>query len=696
MKKITLFLSILTLAFSVSASSYVDETFNYTAGVLSPNWTAAGTKGTWINDFTVDATPLSYSNSGGIPFLSGVGKSLTCDYQTPYGSTNYYNYKAFNATAVTTGVVYASFLYSPNGSLNSQSNAPLLYLTGTSSTSGVSVYVGKALAPNDAVNFRFGTTRGSSSSADIKWSTTEFTMETFKSGVFFIVLKYDITNQKSYLFVNPVVGTTEEPAADASDATSASPKTSIQMLEVKTNGSTKTVYKISGIRVCSTWAEAVALQSTASPLPAPVVGSASSVTSSGFTANWSPVVNAVGYDVKVYLGANLVSTTNAGGQATNSLAVSGLMSGLTYTYKVIAKGDVTNFADSDPSAASASFTTSDPFASNALNTDFADVSWGEAVTTQPTAGAYPSSSVNGFDLSSAVLYTGTVKGIRGETHTNRIAIDKSTYAGKVTFPTVNSVAQIEIHATAGTAGNGFILKEFNVTTNTWSAIGDTYVYDANSKAAGTDSVYIIPVSRSVPTKFRIENPSNGGIYLLQVITRTTNPALLPKPLAGAATAISATGFTANWTAVPHATGYKVYVYQGTTAIDGSPFTVNDQAVENLAITSLVPETAYSYKVQATGDNSVAYSDSFLSFSSSVTTSTSTGLDNNSEKQILISDGKSITAGAAGTFEIYNLQGAKIYTETNQLKSTPDVPAGMYIVRFTFGSGQQIIQKINLK
>ena len=632
MKKITLLLSMLVFAFMGNATNYLDETFNYTVGTLKPNWTAAGTIGTWSSDFMIDATALTYSNTGGTPFLSGTGKSMTCDYQSPYGSTNYYLYKPFNGSAVSTGTVYASFLYSPNGALNSQSNAPLLYLTGTSSTSGVSVYVGKALAPNDVINFRFGTTRGSSTSGDIKWSTTEYSMDTYKSSVFFIVLKYDLVAQTSYLFVNPVVGTLTEPTADASDATSASPKSSIQMLEVKTNGNTKTVYKISGIRVATTWAEAVAPKSTASPLATPTVGTASSITATGFTANWTAVTNAVGYDVKVFLGTNLISTTNVSGQTSSSLAITGLMSGLTYTYKIIAKGDVTNNSDSELSTASTSFTTLDPYASNALNTDFGDVSWGEAVTTQPTSGTYPSSSINGFDLSAAVLYTGIIKGIRGETHTNRIAIDKSTYGGKVIIPTVNSLAQIEIHATAGTAGNGFQLKEFDATTNTWNAIGGTYIYDANSKAAGTDSIYIIPISRSTPTKFRIENPTNGGIYLLQVIIRTTNPTLLAKPIVSDASGILANGFTANWTAVPNATGYQVYVYQAGTLISGAPFSVSGQSSVSLAIVDLLAETAYSYKVQAIGDNYATYADSFLSFASSVTTSTATEL-NNSDKRM---------------------------------------------------------------
>ncbi|HRZ97308.1 MAG TPA: hypothetical protein P5084_07100 [Paludibacter sp.] len=699
MRKITLLFALIAITLMGNATIYFDETFNYTDGTLKTNWTAGGTIGTWSSDFMVSGTPLSYSNTGGIPFLSGLGKGMTCDYQTPYGATNYYNYKSFNSTPVTTGTIYASFLYSPNGTLNTQSNAPILLLTGTASTTGVSVYVGKALAPNDATKFRFGTTRGSSTSGDIKWGSTEFVNETYKTSVFFIVLKYDLSTQTSYIFIDPVVGSAVEAPVEASDATStSSTKSSLQVIEVKTNGSTKTVYKLGGVRVSTTWAEAVAPQSTAAPLSTPAVGTASLVTATGFTANWTAVANAVGYDVKVYLGANLISTTNVSGQATESLAITGLMSGIGYTYKVIAKGDITNFSDSELSAASTSFTTLDPYASNALNTDFGDVSWGEAVLVQPATGTYPSSNVNGFNLNAAVLYTtnGVVKGIKGESHTNRIALDKLAAGGMVTFPTVNSVEQIEIHATAGTAGNGFQLKEFNASTNTWNAIGGTYVYDANSKASGLDSIYIIPISRTVPTKFRIENPTNGGIYLLQVITRTTNPSLLSKPIVGGASGISSTGFSANWNKVTNATGYKVFVYDGTTLIDGAPYSVIGENVETLSIIGLTPETAYTFKVQAIGNGDFSLSDSFLSFAGIATTSTATGIAFSDQKIKLIVTGKTVTAPETGNFEVYNLHGAKVLQAYHVNTIKTNLPNGLFIVNFTNENGKQFIQKIAIK
>ena len=91
-------------------------------------------------------------------------------------------------------------------------------------------------------------------------------------------------------------------------------------------------------------------------LSAPVVGTASNIGSSGFTANWTPVGNCISYTVKVYWGMTFVDSTNVSGQSSSNVAVSKLIPNTTFTYKVLARGDGVNFTDSPLSASSASFT----------------------------------------------------------------------------------------------------------------------------------------------------------------------------------------------------------------------------------------------------------------------------------------------------------------------------------------------------
>lgn len=688
MKKITLFfIWCFGVLFSANASIIIDETFNYTETNLEnvSAWTTTGTltTGTGRN---IESGGLVYSNGGGTYIYSGTGNKINQDYSA---GSNYISYRSFST--VSSGVIYLSYLYQANGD-QGQTASEVLGLSNSSTNSAVKIWAGKQ-SDGTKNPFRIGLTRSSTTSADIVWSSDTYST----SNVYLIVIKYDFATTTASVFIDPVLGTATEPSsATITAASDGTARTSLAYLMFKHNGSSIAKFYVSGVRVSTSWAEAVAVQSTAPQLSTPTVGAATDITSDGFTANWSTVSNATGYDVKVYLEGNLVGTTNFSDQTTSSGVITGLMSGMSYTYTVIAKGDVTNYNDSDPSDESSSITTLDPYASNAIVTDLSDASWGTPEESLPTTGSYPSSIINGFDLSSAVLYTGSTRCIKGITHTNRIAIDKLAYGGMVTLPTVNSVEQIEIHATAGTAGNGFILEEFIPSTNTWSAIGGTNVYEAASKDAGTDSVYIFSVSRTTPTKFRVRNPSNGAVFLLQVITRTTDPTLLDIPTINDATEISSTGFKANWTAVSNSSGYKVYVYEGSSLITGAPFSASGQATESLIISSLSAETLYTYRVQAIGDGDIYYSDSFLSDTKSAATSVSTATSAVLGEPILQIDGKTLIASEVGNFLIYNIQGQKIVDTKSTKSINLDIQRGLYVISFIGNSGQKAVQKISIK
>lgn len=680
MKKITLFLILCLLYSYTQATVIVDEIFDYASASLAsePTWTTSGTLTTGTGRNIV--TPaLSYSNLGGTYILSELGKAINSDLTS---TSNYVNIKALPST-LNSGVVYMSYLFKA-GVVQSQTAVEIFgFSSGTGA--GPRIWVGKTA---NSGYWKFGISRSSTANADVSWNSVEFNDV---NEVVLLVMKYDFSTLTASFYINPTLDDVE-PETPAASNNNGTGRTSLNNLWFRAQGSSMFRYIISGARVSTTWAEAVAVKSTADPLPAPVIGSASSITADGFSANWTSVANAIGYDVKVYMGTNLISTSNASGQETESLAISGLMSGITYTYRVIAKGDVDNFSDSDPSAASDEITTLDPYATNTIHTDFGDETWGE-IATSLTSGSYGSHSVNGFDLVSASLFTGTTRGIKGETHTNRIAIDKLSTGGSVYFPTVNSVEQIEIHAVAGTAGNGFQLKEFIPSTNSWAAIGGTYVYNQASKDSGLDSIYIISISRAEPSKFRIDNPTNGTVYITQIITRTTNPVLLEAPVVGVATAVNSTHFTTNWTAVANATGYVVRVYQGTSNV--KTIEVPGQAVESVQVSGLTAETEYTYKVQAIGDNYVDYADSFLSaVSAPVTTGITSGLESLSALKLTVS-GKTIMASESGMFEVYNMQGAKLHQVKNTVMTVTNLPAGLYILQFTGVDGKQTTKKISI-
>lgn len=505
-----------------------------------------------------------------------------------------------------------------------------------------------------------------------------------------VVLKYDLDTQTSSIFINPEVGTSIEPAvADASDAVSTSSiRNAVQTIQFKVNGSSKEVYVAGGIRVSSTWAEAVAVKSTAPAISAPVVGQASDVGAETFVANWSPVVDAVGYSVKVYRGEESVGTYHVNGQSTSELFVKGLLTNTTYTYTVIAKGDGATYSDSDESAASVEFTTLEGL--DAIHTDFSDGTWGVLYDSgnQPAAGAFPSSFVNGFDLSNTFLYDISRTDSRGELHQNGLRMDRQSNGGMVVLPTVKSLEQIEIHAIPGGAPRSINLKE--LVDGVWTTIG---TYEMTSSTEYKE--FIIPLSRTEPTKLRIENAGTGQVALYQIITRTTNPVLLAAPAVSDATDITSTGFAANWAVVDNATGYRVRVYQGTGLVE--TVDVPGQAVNSVNITDLEPELEYTYKVLALGDGFVNYADSYLSDASlPFVTSPATSIEDANANSYLYAVNRTIYSSERGVVEIYNLQGQKVLQALIDSRLEVDMPAGIYIVTLLTEGGKVNTFKMAVK
>jgi hypothetical protein len=348
MKKIfTLLMFLCISAMTVNAQIILDETFDYPDGNLTSvsTWLTAGTLTTGTGRFIVNS-PLVYSNSGGNYSLSALGKAVN---SSVTASSDYLAYRTITATPYTTGVYYLSFLFQA-GISQSQANSEIMSFT-EGSSSGAKVLVGKGVVSTS--NYRFATSRGSSTSTDYKWGTTEFSDI---NQVILVVVKWDFSTQTSSLFINPTIGSGSEPTPEIIDNISSTIRTTLNGIRFRCTGSSAARFNVGGVRVSTTWAAAVAVPATI--LDMPVVGSASNINSSGFTANWTAVANASGYDVLVYQGANLISTTYAPGQGTQSVAVTGLSSNNSYTYNVVAKGDGVIYRTSFPSSSSSSFTTS--------------------------------------------------------------------------------------------------------------------------------------------------------------------------------------------------------------------------------------------------------------------------------------------------------------------------------------------------
>lgn len=351
MKKITLLLIFSSLSFLSSATIHFDETFNFADGTLK---TASGWAelGTTSGSHTIGGTGYTYSNTGGWYALSGAGKVLTSVYANDANTLNYRLYKAFPAVNTT---IYLSFLYKA-GVAQGQTNSDVIgFLNGTNNGPRIWAGKGKVTASNQQVTF--GVSHGGTAAANFVWEAAEHSI----NDIVLIVLKHDFSTNTTSLFINPTIDGTEPVTPSAVNTTTdATNRANVDGLSFRNNGSNACNFTVSGIRVSSSWSEAVASTAYTPPvstaLPAPIVGSASNVAAKSFTANWTAVSNATGYTVMVYNESTFVDSAVVAGQSTTSASITNMIPELTYTYKVKAKGDGTNFTNSVESASSQAFT----------------------------------------------------------------------------------------------------------------------------------------------------------------------------------------------------------------------------------------------------------------------------------------------------------------------------------------------------
>lgn len=262
MKKHLLFVAALAAGMALNAEVKLTETFDYTVGDAIgtvEGWTTTGdiTEG---EGRIVDATILTYSNTGGEYIHSGEGKSLKHNYASnKKDGKNGQQYISSRTFTKVVSTVYLSYMYKPDGK-QSQSNGELLGLSSGETSPSARPWTGKlASGTTDGTVYRFGLTRQAGTSDEIVWGTTSYSIDE----TVLLVLKYEIneTDTIASLFINPTIGTTEEPTADLVAATDGAGRKSINSIMFRNQGASKSNYYASGVRVSTTWAEAVAKKS---------------------------------------------------------------------------------------------------------------------------------------------------------------------------------------------------------------------------------------------------------------------------------------------------------------------------------------------------------------------------------------------------------------------------------------------------
>jgi titin len=352
---------------------------------------------------------------------------------------------------------------------------------------------------------------------------------------------------------------------------------------------------------------------------APTLSAATLITQSGFTANWAAVTGAVGYRLDVSTSSIFASTVTGYADlnvlSVTSYAVAGLTAGTTYYYRVRsynAGGSSANPATPisvttvppDPVAVAATAVTQTGFKatwnqSTGATGYYLDIATDAAFSTYVTGfqnksltpGTTTSATVTG--LVPDALYYYRVRSFNASgTSNNSNVITQSTLATPVaTAATLVGQTGFTANWSAATGATSYKLDVS--TSNTFA----TYVTGYNNKDVGNVTTYpITGLTAGITYYYRVRAFSTVASANSNVITQAT----LGIPVASAASAITQTGFTANWGAATSATGYYLDIATNsafTTFVTG--FNGFDAgSVTSYTATGLASSTTYYYRVRS--------------------------------------------------------------------------------------------------
>lgn len=260
MKKIFFFFNILAFILllnnSRGQSLLLEENFDYTVGQLTDvNSGDNVSGGNWIN-YNGTASPLTVSQ-GSLTYSgyasSGIGNKVEVWYGTAEDA-----YRPFTTQTIGS-TIYAAFIMKVSQTTGLAANSnnvgdyTISFTPSTNSTTLVGrVSIKKGSVPN---TFNLGI-RATSSNSSANWISTDFPIDTS----LLVVLKYELidgdTNDVASLWVNPPIGTAEPAANVTQTSVLANEPNNIGRITLR-QGTYSFPGQIDGIRVASTWEEAV-------------------------------------------------------------------------------------------------------------------------------------------------------------------------------------------------------------------------------------------------------------------------------------------------------------------------------------------------------------------------------------------------------------------------------------------------------
>ena len=295
---------------AAGAAPLLEENFSFTGDLTANGWTQSGAGTPTI----ATASPgLIYSGYAGSDLGNAAGFAAVAGQDVS---------KSF--TSVNSGSVYLAFL-----------------LNGTSVGSGAYfVELGQAQAGMNC-NFHArsatgGFNVGISKAGSATWGSAVYSLNT----TYLVVMKYTFvsgsSNDEMKLWINPAIGGIE-PTADVTTTSGTDGAASLGYLQIQQYSTSQAAGRIDGIRIATTWADAVASGAPPTIPVEPVATAGTSVSSTGFQANWNASSGATSYRLDVSTDSGFGSYVTSYQDLTvsgTSQAVSGLASETAYYYRV--------------------------------------------------------------------------------------------------------------------------------------------------------------------------------------------------------------------------------------------------------------------------------------------------------------------------------------------------------------------------